>query len=124
MIFAVIWFSCALVSFWLWSWVTYNDCSVMTKRDFIDTLALCILAAPLMLAGLLIGIVVEYLDAHGKRRQYRKGRGQGCFCLQSGGLCEAESWKVAYGAHIIMGNVQQRHLIIINLHKIVLLYTW
>lgn len=66
MIFAVIWFSCALVSFWLWSWVTYNDCSVMTKRDFIDTLALCILAAPLMLAGLLIGIVVEYLDAHGK----------------------------------------------------------
>ena len=66
MIFVAIWFVCALVSFWLWSWVTYNDCSVMTKRDFIATLALCILAAPLMLAGLLIGIVLEYLDTHGK----------------------------------------------------------
>lgn len=66
MIFVIIWFVCALLSFWLWSWVTYNDNNVMTKRDFVGTLALCILAAPLMLVGLLLGIVVEYLDAHGK----------------------------------------------------------
>ncbi len=38
----------------------------MTKGDLMGTLALCILTAPLMLVGWLIGIVVEYLDAHGK----------------------------------------------------------
>lgn len=66
MIFAIIWFSCALMSFWLWSWITYHDCSVMTKHDFITTLALCIIAAPVALVGCLISIVLEYLDAHGK----------------------------------------------------------
>lgn len=66
MIFVAIWFICALVSFWLWSWITYNDGNVMTKHDFITALVLCILAAPLMLIGLLITIVVEYLDTHGK----------------------------------------------------------
>lgn len=66
MVFAILWFGCALVSFWLMSWITYKDCNVMTKRDFIAGLAMCIVAAPLMLAGFLIGIVIDYINSHGE----------------------------------------------------------
>lgn len=65
MIFAAIWFICALVSFWLWARITYNDCSVITKRDFISMLALCIFLAPLMLVGILVGNILDYFDMHG-----------------------------------------------------------
>ena len=34
MIFVIIWFVCALESFWLWARITYNDGDAITKRDF------------------------------------------------------------------------------------------
>ena len=80
MIFVIIWFICALVSFWLWLHTAYNDSDyIIIMHDFVAMIILCIVAAPLALVGVLMHIGFDYVDKVGNEevhffdRLFKKG---------------------------------------------------